>query len=176
MGSDNIDRDALRRLVTDAVLGPDFRRATFGGAVRGGTPSPWGRVVIRPVEVRGQPQLQFSYFDAKKDTTKNYPPHEAEAPLSEVLAVGFSGVHLTTRTEEIDIRTTKRGKVLVGRRKVTADDLDTAHNRAKDVPLPEGRADRVLEVMGILTRDGRVRPTMRGKYTQINEFLKQLLH
>ena len=27
-----------------------------------------------------------------------------------------------------------------------------------------------------LTRDGHVRPTMRGKYTQINEFLKQLLH
>ena len=32
----------------------------------------------------------------------------------------------------------------------------------KDLPLPEGRADRVLEVMGILTRAGAVRPTMRG--------------
>ena len=51
-----------------------------------------------------------------------------------------------------------------------------AHNRAKNVPLPEGRADRLLEVMGIMTPDGRVRPTMRAKYTQINEFLKQLLH
>src|SRR5262249_21392624 len=48
--------------------------------------------------------------------------------------------------------------------------------RIKDVPLPEGRADRVLEVMGILTRDGHVRPTMRAKFTQINEFLKQLAH
>ena len=34
----------------------------------------------------------------------------------------------------------------------------------------------MLEAMGILTRDGRVRPTMRAKYTQINEFLKLLAH
>ena len=51
-----------------------------------------------------------------------------------------------------------------------------AHNRAKDLPLPEGRADRVLEVMGIMTQEGRVRPTMRAKFTQINEFLSHLRH
>ena len=50
------------------------------------------------------------------------------------------------------------------------------HNRVKDVPLPEGKPDRLLEVMGIATPDGRVRPTMRAKFTQINEFLKQFRH
>ena len=57
----------------------------------------------------------------------------------------------------------KKGKVHIGRRAATAPDTDIAvpHNRVKDLPLPEGRADHVLEVMGILTRDGRVRPTMR---------------
>src|SRR5207244_13184174 len=49
-------------------------------------------------------------------------------------------------------------------------------NRTKDVPLPEGRADRLLEVMGIATADGRVKPTMRAKFAQINEFLKHLAH
>jgi hypothetical protein len=34
----------------------------------------------------------------------------------------------------------------------------------------------LLEALGILTRDGHVRPTMRAKYTQINEFLKHLTH
>ena len=42
--------------------------------------------------------------------------------------------------------------------------------------MPEGRADRLLEVMGIMAADGRVRPTMRPKFTQINEFLKHLVH
>src|SRR5207302_11306948 len=43
-------------------------------------------------------------------------------------------------------------------------------------PLPERQADRVLEAMGILPRAGQVRPTMRAKYTQINEFLRQIVH
>src|SRR4029079_266584 len=103
-------------------------------------------------------------------------PAEAAAPVAELLGFGYSGIHLSTATEEIDIRTTKNGKILIGRRKVAEAASPEAHNRAKNVPLPEGRADRLLEVMGIMTPDGRVRPTMRAKYTQINEFLKQLLH
>src|SRR5205823_7087254 len=46
----------------------------------------------------------------------------------------------------------------------------------KDLPLPEGKADHLLEVMGVATADGRVKPTMRAKFTQINEFLKHLRH
>jgi SAM-dependent methyltransferase len=170
-------RGSLGQIVTAAVLGPGFRRATFAGVARGDVASPWVRVVVRPVELRGAWHLQFSYFDAKKDTTRNYLPAEAAGPLDEVLAVGFSGVHVTTDSEEIDLRTTKKGKVLVGRRAVTSGaSAPEPHNRVKDVPLPEGRADRLLEVMGVATADGRVRPTMRAKFTQINEFLKQLRH
>ena len=49
---------------------------------RGGHDSPWVRVVVRPVELRGSRHLQFSYFDAKKDTTKNFPVAEAAAWLA----------------------------------------------------------------------------------------------
>jgi SAM-dependent methyltransferase len=172
-----IDRDTLRTLVTTAILAPDFRRATFAGITRGESASSWVRVVVRPVELRDARWLQFSYFDGKKDITHNFLPTDAAPQLDEVLAVGFSGIHITTDTEETDIRITKKGKVLVGRRK--AEGAVTGlepHNRVKDVPLPEGRANRLLEVMGIATADGRVRSTMRAKFTQINEFLKQLQH
>src|SRR5262249_34646606 len=47
-------------------------------------------------------------------------------------------------------------------------------NRIKNLPLPEGRADHVLEAMGILTRSGKVRPSKRAKFMQVNEFLKHL--
>jgi hypothetical protein len=178
MSSTRPESEDWRRLVTEAVLGPDFRRATFAGAARGATPAPWVRVVIRPVEARGEHRLQFSYFDAKKDVTRNCRGAEASSRLDEILDVGFAGVHLSTRTEEIDIRMTRKGKVLVGRRRaeVAVPEAPPPHNRVKDVPLPEGRADRLLEVMGILTSDGRVRPARRAKYTQINEFLRHLAH
>jgi SAM-dependent methyltransferase len=176
MSSAEFDADSLRRLVIDTVTRTDFRRATFGGPHRLGAPVAWVRVVVRPVELRGERQLQFSYFDARKDITKNYPLSEAVAPLGEILAMGFAAIHFDTATETHDIRTTKKGKIFINRRAQNATTADTAHNRVKNVPLPEGRADRLLEALGIATRDGRIRPTMRAKYTQINEFLKHLQH
>ena len=176
MSSADSPADTARRLVTAAVLGDGFRRATFAGPTRG-TPVPWVRVVVRPVAVRGRPHVQFSYFDKTKCVAKNFAGDALAAKLDELLTAGFSGVHVSTRAEEIDVRTSKKGKVAVGRRAVAAtDDTPVSHNRAKDVPLPEGRADHLLEALGITTPDGRVRPTMRAKFTQVNEFLKHLLH
>jgi hypothetical protein len=176
MSSTELQLEALPTLVTDILRSADFRRATFGGPLRCGAHYPWQRVAIRPVALRGQDYLQFSYFDAKKNITKNFRDREIGPPLEEILSAGFAAVHLSTTTEEIDIRTTKKGKVFIGRSKTTSAAPELAHNRVKEVPLPEGQADRLLEALGILTRDGHVRPSMRAKYTQINEFLKQFLH
>jgi SAM-dependent methyltransferase len=168
---------AARTLIADVVLAPGFRRATFAGVARGANPANWVRVVVRPVELRGARQLQFAYYDARQSRTHNATRDEAAARLDEVLAVGFSAVHLDTDAGETDIRFSKKGKVLIGRRAaVGAPPADTTHNRAKDVPLPEGRADHLLETLGIMTPDGRVRPTMRAKFAQVNEFLKHLDH
>jgi hypothetical protein len=169
------DPEALSALVRDAVFADDFRRATFAGPRRSGAAWPWLRVVVRPVRLRGRRHLQFSYFDRKKDVSRNYLPPDAAAPLAELVAAGYAGIHLSARGEEIDVRTTKRGKLLVGRRKAPpAAPPPDRHDRAKELPLPEGKADRFLEVMGVSTRDGRVRPAMRAKYAQINAFLEHL--
>lgn len=174
----NLDREEMLDLVGGAVRGAGFRRATFAGATRGAA-CEWVRVVVRPVELRGDRYFQFAYQGARKAVTKNYLDDELEAPLDELIGYGFAGVHITTSAEELDIRTSRKGRVHVGRHK-PKEPADAAaaeaHNRTKDVPLPEGTADALLEVMGIATPDGRVRPTMRGKFTQINEFLKQLRH
>src|SRR5262245_16224531 len=106
----NSEHAAARRLVTDIILDPAFRRATFAGAVRSGKPCAWVRVAVRPVEIRGERCLQISYFDATKDVTKNFRCSEITPPLNELLDLAFSGIHLWTATEELDIRTTKKGK------------------------------------------------------------------
>ena len=155
MAISDLDRDKLRQLLADAILGPTFLRATFGGAARG-RPTPWIRVLIRPVELQSERWLQFSYFDPKKDITRNFRLEEARVPLDELIELAFAGIHITTAAEEIDVRNTKKGKVLIGRKASTSPTpamtpLGESHNRTKDLPLPEGRANRVLEVMGILT-------------------------
>lgn len=178
MSRSELARDLLPQLVTDTIRTDDFRKATFGGAVRGKALPAWVRVVIRPVVLRGDRYLQFSYFDAKKNIIKNVRGNQIGPRVREILDHGFAAIHLVSRTKEMDLRTTKKGKVLIGCREVDTSiaETDESHNRVKNVPLPEGRADRVLEVMGILTGAGHVRSTMRAKYTQINEFLKLLAH
>lgn len=176
MSAKDIDLKSLRKLVTDVVQAADFHRATFGGTTRG-VPSPWVRVVLRSLELRGERHVQFSYFETKKHITKNVALAHVSTPLDELLEIGYAGLHLTTRDEEIDVRITKKGRVLVSRRRAQlSEPSDEPHNRTKDLPLPEGKADRLLEVLGILTTGGSVRPTMRAKFIQINEFLKHLSH
>ncbi|WP_168219282.1 class I SAM-dependent methyltransferase [Limnoglobus roseus] len=159
-----------------AVLGGDFVRATFGGLPRRDPGTAWIRVVVRPVEVRGEPRIQFEQFERRQAFTKNETREEAEATLRGLHAIGFANVYVRTRHGELEIRLSKKGKAHVSRRSVGEAVPDSGHNRQKELPLPEGRADRLLETMGILTADGQVRASMRPKFTQINEFLKHLQH
>src|ERR1051325_8748446 len=115
MASAETGRERLMQVVTNAILSPGFRRATFGGTVRGETANAWLKVVVRPIDLRGQRHLQFSYFDAKKHITKNYRGQAIISKLDEVLRIGFAHVHLATHDEETAIRTTKKGKILISR-------------------------------------------------------------
>jgi SAM-dependent methyltransferase len=164
--------EELRTLIRSTIAAPTFERATFAGTPRFAK-SNWVRIVVRTLELREQPQRQFSYFDGRQTIVKNFAPHAM--PLDELLACGYSGIHLDTTTEQLDIRISKKGYITLSRSAPSVR-VEQLHNRVKDVPLPEGRADQLLEVMGIMSADGRVKPTMRAKYTQINEFLKQLDH
>ena len=157
-----------------AILHPDFRRATFAGAARL-APSRWVRVAVRPVAVRGAVVLQFAHFDGKTTDVRNVPPADAGAAVDELLAAGFAGVHVETAAGTLDLRTTRRGKRQLGRSPARgAGAADLAHNRVKPAPLPEDRARRLWEVLGVAAAGGAVKPTMRAKFTQVNEFVKHL--
>jgi SAM-dependent methyltransferase len=176
--------ETYKDLIKHAALDDEtFIRLTLKGIVRGPA-APWRQIVIRPVEVRGRRQLQFSYFDARRDISKNYYGREASERLDEALAIPFSSLVLQTGSEDIQVQLTKKGKPIVHRhRRLPAPESggesqftkpDLAHNRAKALPLPPDRPDAFLEAIGIMGAGGQVRPQMQGKLAQINEFIKLL--
>jgi SAM-dependent methyltransferase len=167
-----------RELIKQRVLDESsFVRLTLAGKVRGPTPQ-WQRIVVRPVQLKQGRHLQFSYFDQKQDTTKNYQGPEAEAKLDEILAIPFSSVHVQSTTGDLRVQLTKSGRAIIHRERGSAEPRapDLAHNRTKDVPLPAGRPDPLLQEIGIMNQQGAVIASMQDKYTQINEFLKLLDH
>ncbi|MGH2355082.1 MAG: class I SAM-dependent methyltransferase [Chloroflexota bacterium] len=170
--------EPIKQQIRDLVLDePTFVRLTLNGRLHG-EDGAWRRIVVRPVQLQGQRHLQFSYFDAKRDITKNYAGRAAEAQLATVLSLPCRSLSVQSKAQTLNVQITKRGKAVVHHGPVRPDERppDLGHNRRKDLPLPADRPDPVLQALGIMNRQGQVKPGMQGKFTQVNEFLKLLEH
>jgi hypothetical protein len=47
-----------------------------------------------------------------------------------------------------------------------------AHDRVKKQPLTSFDSSSLLRVLGIASADGKIKASKRGKYDQVNEFLR----
>jgi hypothetical protein len=167
-----------KQLIRDSITNnEDFIKATFSGQHRDQT-SPWIRVTVRPVLVRGQKHMQFSYFDTKKDITKNYRGDEIAEKLEQVLAVEHKNVHVQTAQNTIDITLTNKGKALIHSTTSSVQPIkvNLSHDHQKKVLLTASDAAPFLKSVGIMTQDGKIRADMQSKFRQINEFLKLVQH
>jgi len=72
------------------------------------------------------------------------------------------------------LRLRRKGRALIKRGKASskAPQPLLSHNRVKRYPLAANEPDAFLEAVGIMRKEGRVRASMRGKFRQINEFLR----
>ena len=168
----------FRAKIRGAVNREDtFLQLTASGKARGGVP-PWQKVTVRPVPVKGERCLQFTYFDGRKALTKNCASAASDAELTEVLAAPFSQFHVQATTGDLHVRLTKKGKALISQGKPSRQQTqpDLAHNRTKQHPLPVGKPDTFLWTTGVTDRAGNVRPAMRGKFRQVNAFLELFSH
>ncbi len=169
--SDHIER--IKRSILDDTV---FVKATFSGQQRGQA-VPWKKVVVRPVLIKNKRYVQFSYFDARQDTTKNYSGAQLAEKLNELLQLPFKSVFVQTTREAFQVQITKKGKAIIHQHEVsehpTARSLQ--HDRRKRLLLPGDRPDPFLQTIGIMTKDGRVLAHMQKKFRQINEFLARIV-
>ncbi len=160
-----------KQLVRERILDSGaFIRAVFSGEQKGAS-VPWVKVMVRPVELKGQVHWQFSYFDEKKDITKNY-LEEAASKVDELLALPFRNILVESGAGNLQVNFSKKGKPLVSRSRPSQAGTDLSHDRHKDRLLNEENAAPFLQAIGILTQDGRIKADMQRKYKQINEFLR----
>jgi len=162
-----------KKLVQERILtNQSFVRAVFSGQQKGASLE-WGKVIVRPVEIKGERNLQFSYFDEKKDVTSNYLLAESTAPLDELLALPFRNIFVENTTGNLQVNISKKGKVLVNEVKAASPAIpDLSHDRQKSRLLTAENAEPFLKAVGIMTQDGKIRADMQRKFKQINEFLR----
>lgn len=167
-----MEQDYKKQVQERILTNESFVRAVFSGQQKGSSLQ-WVKAVVRPVEIKGARNLQFSYFDGKKDITSNYPPGESAAQVDELLALPFRNIFVENTTGNLQVNISKKGKALVNEVKVASPAIpDLAHDRQKSRLLTAENAEPFLKAVGIMTQDGKIRADMQRKFKQINEFLR----
>ena len=143
-----------------------FVRLTMKGRPHDAT-VPWRQVIVRPVLIKNDRHLQFSYFTEKQDITRNYRGFQASEKLDEILALPFNAISVQSRDQNLQVQITKKGRAIVHREKagVSGKEPNLAHDVSKKLPLPADRPDAFLQAVGIMDEQGRIRPSMHGKFS-----------
>ena len=132
------------------------------------------RISLRPVLIGGVTRYQAEMNDEGQVRVKNFDAAGAADGLEEIIAQkGARDLHLMTASGDLHVRVTRKGHVHVSR---SAEMERVAkvqpHDRVKKLPLTSFDSSALLRVIGLSDGEGRVRASMRGKYDQVNEFLK----
>lgn len=132
------------------------------------------RISMRPVLIGGETRYQAEMNDDGDVRVKNFDSNGAAEGLEEIIAQkGARDLHLMTSSGDLHVRVTRKGHVLVSRSAEMARVAKVQpHDRVKKLPLTSFDSTALLRVIGLADGEGRVRASMRGKYDQVNEFLK----
>jgi SAM-dependent methyltransferase len=160
----------LKEEIRARVLGEGFMKLVQS-VRRGGQTF---RISLRPVSIASQKMFQAEMTDDGRVQVKNFAVADIAAGLEEILDQrGARDLHLMTAKGDLHLRVTKKGHALVSRSAET-DRVVTLqpHDHVKKLPLTSFDSTALLRTIGIADGEGRVRASMRGKYDQVNEFLK----
>lgn len=162
--------DALKEEIRTRVLGAGFMKLVQVVRRNGKT----FKIALRPVEIGGEKKFQAEMTDEGQVQVKNLTANAAAEGLEEIIAQrGARDLHLMTSTGDLHVRVTKKGHVLVSRSAEMARVAKVEpHDRVKNLPLTRFDSAALLRAIGIADGEGRIRASMRGKYDQVNEFLK----
>ena len=162
--------DSLKEEIRSKVLGDGFMKIVQT-VRRGGSQF---KISVRPVEIGGEKLYQAEMTDNGQVRVRNFDADGLSEGLEEIISQkGARELHLMTSKGDLHVRVTRKGRALVSRsaemdRKVEL----KPHDRVKNVPLARFDSAAYLKAAGLSDGDGRVRASMRGKYDQVNEFLK----
>ena len=160
----------LKEEIRARVLGEGFMKVVQTVRRNGKT----FKIAMRPVEIGGEKKFQAEMTDDGQVQVKNLTVNAAAEGLEEIIAQrGARDLHLMTAKGDLHVRVTKKGHVMVSR----SAEMDRVavvkpHDRVKKVPLTSFDSAALLRTIGLADGEGKIRASMRGKYDQVNEFLK----
>ena len=132
------------------------------------------KTALRPVEIGGERKFQCETTEDGRVKVRNVDAADIAAELEAILVQkGPRDLHVMTAKGDLHLRVTRKGHALVSRSAEMNRSAEVRpHDRVKDVPLNRFDSSALLRALGIADGSGAIRASRRGKYDQVNEFLK----
>jgi SAM-dependent methyltransferase len=158
--------------VRGRLLDPETMvRAVASGRQKGAAPR-WRRVELRYVDLKAGRHLQVTAYDETQAHTSNHLGDAARDAVDDLLDEPFGNWHVETATETVQLRVTKKGALLHVNERSAPVEVERDHDRDKERLLPED--DPLFRALGLADAEGRLKPSRRDKYRQVEEFLRLL--
>lgn len=132
-------------------------------------------LLVRPVTLRGEPQLSFVWRHERQDITKNHAPEDAITRLAALIGTDFHSAHLFTAARVAQLEFNKQGEPRLTYGRPVMEKTDGEHDRTKQRLLTE-QSQPWLEKLGVTTATGTVREGLADKHRQIHKFVEILSH
>ena len=125
---------------------------------------------IRPVMIKREMKLSFTFHHKTRDIVKNYGLIEAKSVMAELLNKAFAAARLHSVAS--DIALARNGDVFsVATVKPTMQPTELTHNRTKNY-LVSGAGKPYLRALGLTDGQGGVLKTAQDKFRQINKYIE----
>ncbi len=130
-------------------------------------------VDVRPIMVKRELKLSFTYHHRTRDVVKNHTADESVALLGALLAGKFTAARLYTVTADLHLAK-PAGEFALTRHAPTQTQLPgLSHNRPKQ-RLIESADKPYLHALGLTDAQGKVHKNSQDKFRQINKYVEIL--
>jgi len=131
------------------------------------------KIAVRPVDLGGERHYQWTFRRGPQEFHENLATDELLRRVTEQFGPKFADLHWFAGDGDYTARQKPGGAVKLQRKPPTKSlPAVVEHNRPREYILPEGTPCPFLIDIGVMTADGRVKPTMSHKFRQINRYLE----
>lgn len=129
------------------------------------------KVTIKPVVIKNEYMYQAEYTYDKKVTHLNITCDDITA-FTLSLIDNFKQLNIFTSESEIQVLASKAGNPKITSKQSSHKEAVLAHNRNKNYLIAEGVPCDFLIKLGVMNKDGTIKPKHYNKFRQINRFLE----
>ncbi|MBS0252039.1 MAG: SAM-dependent methyltransferase [Proteobacteria bacterium] len=129
------------------------------------------KAVVTLVLIKDKPHLKLVTSYSRKDETKTFAIDQGVQFIADLIGTDYMSATLFTNVRDVRLDYSRKGVPHLSAGKPTMPSAaPQAHDRQKAYLVPADRP--YLKALEVADRDGRIKPTMQGKYRQICRFIE----